>query len=115
MKKDANSVFNELQNEYLKTKSKKILGDMYLLILKVCKNGIGNYCEKRHFKFSYDDFEEKSEIAAIFIIERYLKNPNFKIDKLSSYCHFALLKGLFSSYEIDKNETRLDDCYNISF
>lgn len=95
-----NEIFNKLQEDYLKTRNPETLSKMYLVILELQTNYIKNYCKKKSI---YLDIEEKAEDASTWVIERYLKNPDFKIDKISAYAYFGFLKSMFKDSEQEKN------------
>src|SRR5574344_694171 len=102
--KTHNEQYEKLQEQYLQTGSKKILGDMYLIIRTIEKRYIYKYLKKHHLVFEDETFEDKVEVASIFVIERYLKNKNFKIDKVSAYCYFGMIKSLFTNKEQEQKE-----------
>src|SRR5574344_1159383 len=94
--KNHNEQYEKLQEQYLQTGSKKILGDMYLIIRTIEKRYISKYIKKHHLIFDDETFEDKVETACIFVIEQYLKKPDFKIEKISAYCYFGMIKSLFT-------------------
>ena len=102
-----NEKFDKLQQEYYDhERDKKILSQMYLVALECCRNYIKKYCDDKGL-YSID-IEEKSEDAAIYVIDKYLKHPDFKIKKLSAYAYFGVLKALFCFAEQEKHETSLE-------
>jgi hypothetical protein len=101
-----NEIYEELQNKYMETKDNKILGQMY----SVAKNCAYNYIKKyyqSHGLYNFD-ISEKSHDAALFVIEQYLKKPEFKIDKISAYVYFGVQKSLFKNKDIEMNEVSYD-------
>ena len=53
-----NELFDELQNKYYKTNSKKVLEEMYLLLLEFYKNYITDYARKRGLKFTKEKIDD---------------------------------------------------------
>lgn len=99
--------YDQLQTEYLKTRDKKILGEMYLVCCECITNYIHNYERKHNFKFPPDDFEDRVQDGAIYVIGKYLIYQDFKIEKLSAYAYFGFLKSCFNEKlkEIGQFET----------
>lgn len=91
-----NEQFEILQNEYIKDHNSKTLEKMYLLIYELESNYIKDYCRKKHLIIN--DLDEKAEDATTWIIERYLKDPTFRIDKISAYAYFGFKKSMFKNY-----------------
>ena len=98
-----NELFNELQNKYYKTKNKKILEEMYLLLLEFYKNYITDYARKRGLKFTKEKVDDLKVEMAERTISHYLKNPNFRIEQLSSYGYFDFIKIITQSKTEDRN------------
>ena len=90
-----NKRFELLENEYLKTRNPETLSKMYFLVKELQTNYIRKYERTHGFFFNKDDFEDKVEEATIFVIDKYLKHPEFKIGMVSAYAHYGLLKALF--------------------
>ena len=104
--KTHNERFAALQTEYYENgRDKETLGKMYEVVCEYLRNRIRKYCCDRNLCL---DIEDKTEIGAIWIIERFLRNPNFKIERISAYGHFGLLKALYSNKEEEKTEVSLD-------
>ena len=89
---DHNELFADLQDKYHKTNDKKILEEMYLLLLEFYRNYITNYAKKRGLKFTKEKIDDLRTEMAERTISHYLKNPNFRIEKLSSYGYFDFIK-----------------------
>ena len=98
-----NELFADLQNKYHKTNNKKVLEEMYLLLLEFYKNYINDYARKRGLKFSKEKVDDLKVEMAERTISHYLKNPNFRIEKLSSYGYFDFIKIITQSKTEDKN------------
>jgi hypothetical protein len=116
MKTTHNEQFALLQKEYIyardteknKTKASKILGRMYEIILRISGNYMVKYARARGLRL---DFEELSHVAALYIIEQYLKKPAFRVDKLSAYAHFGCIKALTKDRDIDQNEVSYEELF----
>jgi hypothetical protein len=102
-----NEIYEELQNKYLKTKDNKTLGKMYEIAKQAAFNYIKKYCQS-HGLYNFD-ISEKSHDAALFVIEQYLKKPEFKIDKISAYVYFGVQKSLFKNKDIEMREVSYDE------
>jgi hypothetical protein len=97
-----NEIYNELQNKYLETRDKKTLGEMYLIAKAAAYNYIKKYCQS-HGLYNLD-INELSHDSALFVIEQYLRKPEFKVEKISAYIHFGTRKALFKDKDIEQNE-----------
>ena len=98
-----NELFADLQNKYYQTKSKKVLEEMYVLLLEFYKNYINDYARKRGLKFSKEKVDDLKVEMAERTISHYLKNPNFRIEKLSSYGYFDFIKIITQNKTEDRN------------
>lgn len=98
-----NEIFDKLQDKYYKTNDKKVLEEMYLLLLEFYKNYITNYARKRGLKFSKEKVDDLKVEMAERTISHYLKNPNFRIEQLSSYGYFDFIKIITQNKTEDRN------------
>lgn len=99
-KEDTHNVrFAKLQDEYLESRKPETLVQMYTLVREIESNYILDYMAKHGLFFNSDEFQDKIEDATIFVIDKYLKKKDFKIEKLSAYAHFGMLKALFKDKE----------------
>ena len=98
-----NEMFADLQNKYYATNSKKVLEEMYVLLLEFYKNYITDYARKRGLKFSKEKIDDLKIEMAERTISHYLKNPNFRIEKLSSYGYFDFIKIITQNKTNDRN------------
>ena len=98
-----NELFADLQNKYYKTNDKKVLEEMYLLLLEFYRNYITDYARKRGLKFAKETIDDLRTEMAERTISHYLKNPNFRIEKLSSYGYFDFIKIITQNKTEDKN------------
>ena len=98
-----NELFDDLQNKYYKTNDKKVLEEMYLLLLEFYRNYITDYAKKRGLKFTKEKIDDLRTEMAERTISHYLKNPNFRIEKLSSYGYFDFIKIITQNKTEDKN------------
>ena len=65
---------------------------MYLLLLEFYRNYITDYSKKRGLKFTKEKIDDLRTEMAERTVSHYLKNPNFRIEKLSSYGYFDFIK-----------------------
>ena len=98
-----NEMFAKLQEKYYKNNDKKILEEMYLLLLEFYKNYITDYSRKRGLKFTKEKIDDLRIEMAERTISHYLKNPNFRIEKLSSYGYFDFIKIITQNKTEDRN------------
>jgi hypothetical protein len=108
MKKTHNELYDELQDKYLQTRDSKILGKMYEIAKEVAYNYITKYCNNKGITL---DIEELSHNSSIFVIEQYLKKPNFRVKKISSYIYFGTIKILFTNSEIEMAEVSYEQYF----
>ena len=98
-----NELFADLQEKYYKTNDKKVLEEIYLLLLEFYKNYITDYARKRGLKFTKEKIDDLRAEMAERTVSHYLKNPNFRIEKLSSYGYFDFIKIITQNKTEDKN------------
>ena len=98
-----NKIFDDLQNKYYKTNDNSVLEEMYLLLLEFYRNYITDYARKRGLKFTKEKIDDLRTEMAERTISHYLKNPNFRIEKLSSYGYFDFIKIITQNKTEDKN------------
>ena len=98
-----NELFAELQDKYYKTKSKKVLEEMYLLLLEFYRNYITDYARKRGLKFTKEKVDDLKVEMAERTISHYLKKEDFRIEKLSSYGYFDFIKIITQDKTEDRN------------
>lgn len=98
-----NELFAKLQEKYYKNSDKKILEEMYLLLLEFYRNYIIDYAKKRGLKFTKETIDDLKAEMAERTVSHYLKNPNFRIEKLSSYGYFDFIKIITQNKTEDRN------------
>jgi hypothetical protein len=107
-----NDEYTKQQEIYFENKNNKILSNkalskMYLIAKEAAYNYIKNYCKQRGL---YNlDIDEKYHEASVFVIEQYLKKPEFKVNKISAYIYFGIQKSLFHNKDIEMNECSLEE------
>jgi GH35 family endo-1,4-beta-xylanase len=116
MEKNHNEQFAELQEKYFeareagKKRADYWLNQMYELIKNIARNYIRAYCQKKGLVLG--NREEKAHEASMYCIIQYLKKPGFKIDKISSYAHFGVIKNLFKDKDIEMSEVSYEQYFN---
>ena len=98
-----NELFADLQEKYYKTNDKKVLEEMYLLLLEFYRNYINDYARERGLKFTKETIDDLRIEMAERTISHYLKNPDFRIEKLSSYGYFDFIKIITQNKAEDRN------------
>lgn len=107
--KNHNQLFEDLQKIYLEKKQSEILGQMYVIAREYCINALINYTHKKKLVWTDERIKELGHDCATWLIEPYLKKDSFKIEKLSSYAHFALLKILFKDKDYETSIQSLNE------
>jgi hypothetical protein len=107
-----NDEYSKQQDLYIENKDNKSISDkalskMYLIAKNCAYNYIKKYCNQKGL-FNID-ISEKAHDAALFVIEQYLKKPEFKVDRISAYIHFGVQKSLFKNRDIEMNEVSYDE------
>ena len=98
-----NKIFDDLQNKYYKNNDKSVLEEMYALLLEFYRNYITDYARKRGLKFTKEKIDDLRTEMAERTISHYLKNPNFRIENLSSYGYFDFIKIITQDKTEDRN------------
>ena len=98
-----NEMFAKLQEKYYKDNDKKVLEEMYLLLLEFYRNYITNYARKRGLKFVKERIDDLRAEMAERTISHYLKNPYFRIENLSAYVYFDFIKIITQNKTEDRN------------
>jgi hypothetical protein len=106
MAADDNEKYEEIQNEYLKDRNDKSLIKLYNLCVKLAKKYLLKYCRKKGIMLN---IEEKAHDSAIFVIEQYLKKPDFKVNRISAYIFFGVVKTLYKDKHIEMNEVSYEE------
>lgn len=104
--KTHNSLFAELQEEYLRTRGHKCLDRMYRLCVDMATNYIRKYARDKGLPL---DIPELAHDSAVYVIEQYLKKPGFRIDRISAYMHFGCVKSLFRNKEREQREISYEE------
>jgi hypothetical protein len=102
-----NEVYDELQQEYLINRDNRILGKMYEIAKAAAFNYIKKYCQSHGLL--HLDISEKAHDSALFVIEQYLKKPEFKVTKISAYIYFGVKKSLFKNKDVEMNELSYEE------
>jgi hypothetical protein len=101
MKYDDNEKYEKIQEEYLKDRNNKSLTELYFICVKLAKKYLLKYCRKKGISLN---IEEKSHDSAMFVIEQYLKKPLFKVERISAYIFFGIIKNLYKDKNREMNE-----------
>jgi hypothetical protein len=115
MERTHNERFAELQEKYFEAREagdKKAdywLNKMYLLVVDVAKNYINDYSKKKGIRIG--DWEEKAHDAAVYCISQYLRKSGFRIDRISAYARYGMLKALFNKNTKDSEMTESYEYY----
>jgi uncharacterized protein (UPF0128 family) len=101
-----NEKYEEIQEEYLENRDNKSLTELYYLCVKLAKKYLSKYCRKKGISLN---IEEKSHDAAVFVIEQYLKKPEFKVNRISAYIYFGVIKNLYKDKHIEMSEVSYEE------
>jgi hypothetical protein len=107
-----NDEYAKQQDLYFENRDNKILSDkalskMYEIAKQCSYNYLKKYCNQRGLH--HLDIDEKSHDAALFVIEQYLKKPEFKVNKISAYIHFGVCKVLFHNKDYEMREISYEE------
>jgi hypothetical protein len=102
-----NELYEDLQKKYIITRDNNTLGKMYEIAKQAAFNYIKKYCQS-HGLYNLD-IDELSHDASLFVIEQYLKKPEFRVGKISAYIHFGVIKALFKNKNIEMMEVSYDE------
>lgn len=81
---------------------------MYSVAAEFCANSILSYSRKKCLGWNDGEILSKAHDCATWLIEPYLRKPEFRINRLSSYAHFALLKILYGNKSYEQRNCSLD-------
>jgi len=79
--RDHNEILGELQDQYLVDRDPDVLLKMYGVFVCMSKNMIRDYFGSRKLHIIPEEMNEKSHDIAAMMIERYLKDKTFRIQK----------------------------------
>jgi hypothetical protein len=96
-----NETFDLLQEDYLVTRDNNTLATMYEVAKEVAYNYLAKYCRSRSLHL---DLEELSHDSSMYIIEQYLRKPEFRVAKLSAYIYFGVIKNLYKNKNREQKE-----------
>jgi hypothetical protein len=107
-----NEEYEEQQKIYLENRDNKIvadraLGRMYLIAKQAAFNYINKYCRSRGLHNL--DVDELSHEASTYVIEQYLRKPQFNVGKISAYIHYGVIKVLYRNKDHEMMEVSYDD------
>lgn len=98
-----NEVFAELEKRYLENRDEKAFWGMYLLVRRFEERFIRKYCRQKGCRLGPDDDEHEQAVQdlagdmAIWMMNRYKKDPNFCCEKgMSAYAPFAFKKIMYN-------------------
>jgi hypothetical protein len=88
-----NVLFDQAQEEYLKTLDKKHMDQMYLICRELAKRYIAKCARARGLNI---DVDERAHDASTILIGMYLRKPDFRLNLMSGYmcrcCNSVLWK-----------------------
>jgi len=101
--KDERDLF-VLQDQYFSNnRDSKILGQMYTLIKTYSKNVIFNSI-KDSYNLGLDTVEERTEDLAALLLEKYLKDKDFKVNYSFGGLLIRLSKGILYNKKVKEND-----------
>lgn len=108
MRVSHNKLYAALQEEYLETRDSKTLEKLYEIAKEISYNYINKYCQRRGIQFN--NINDLSHDSAIFVIDQYLRKPDFMVLKISSYAYFGFKKTMFKDKDIETREVSYEEC-----
>lgn len=103
--KDINEEYQTLESLYL-AGDRDILMRMFKFANKCLRSMITSYIYKNGIELPQEEIEERVENGSYWFLERYLKNPEFRCGKLTSYLPFAFKKAMFGQDVKDRDHAR---------
>jgi hypothetical protein len=114
--KTHNESYGEWQDKYFKSGDEKLkdycLSKMYETAVRAAGNYIRKYAKGRGLAFQNIDC--LAHDSAMYIIEQHIRKPDFKIERLSAYIHFGVIKTLFKDKEQEMNEVSFDTLEDVN-
>jgi hypothetical protein len=101
-----NEAYDSLQEEYLNTRNGRTLEKMYRIAREVSRNYLKGYCKRSGIWLNID---ERSHDSAMYVIDKYLKNPEFRVKSLSAYVYYGFLKTTFVNKKTEIREVSYDE------
>lgn len=99
-----NQCYAIAQDEYLQNRNEKAFQKMFLVAYEYFHNALVCYAQRHGIYFWSSDFiDTLAEDCTTWILEMYLRRPSFKIQKLTSYGHFSLLKNIAKDKNWERN------------
>jgi hypothetical protein len=98
--------FAGIQEEYLKTGDKRHLTGMYLLCAEVAANCIKKYCRERRL---YLPVDELAHDTATYVINRYLKDADFKLNPMTGYVLLCSKGIMFADKNWNRRKVSFED------
>lgn len=100
-----------LQDQWLDTRDKEVLGSMYLIMVEYAQSLIKKSLPPT-FIYHYDKVDEKASDAANLIIDYYLSKPHFKIEKsFGGYINTKIREVLWNKK--DQEEDNHESIYQV--
>jgi predicted nuclease of restriction endonuclease-like RecB superfamily len=94
-----NEEYSGWQDKYFKADKKRLkdlyLGEMYKTAKEASSNYLKKYCKSRGLR--HLNIDDLSHDAAMYIIDQHIRKPDFKVEKLSAYIYFGVIKTLFKN------------------
>jgi hypothetical protein len=107
-----NDMFAVAQNKYLsarsngdKKKADAAMNEMYKVCHDCAKNMLKNELRKNGIKAN--DIDDDIEDCCMYIITKYLSKPEFKINKLSAYMHYAVVAVLYNEKRKEREQREI--------
>jgi hypothetical protein len=103
-----NRKFARLQDDYLRTGDKSLLGSMYRLCAEIAGNYIRKYEAKHGLRL---DTQTLAHDSAVYVIDQYLRRPAFKVQRISAYIYFGCMKSLYKDKKREQREVSFEEIY----
>jgi hypothetical protein len=97
--------FAEVQEQYLKTRDKKLLDQMYLICLKLAERYLKKYAYSHRLTLDIAGFAHDS---AAYVIGMYLKKPGFRLEPLSGYLYCCCKSAMWRDKTWDKKTVSME-------
>jgi hypothetical protein len=91
-----NERYDQLQDAYMERRDTGLLVEMYQVAKHAAHQYLLKYCRNKKIHLEVLDLAHD---AAMYIIEQYLKPKVFRVQRLSAYIYFGVIKVLYRDYK----------------
>jgi hypothetical protein len=101
-----NTCFALVQEEYLKKRDEKSLGEMYRISVELASNYIRKYARNRYLRLNVAELAHDSTAN---LIARYIDKTDFRVEPLSAYLFRCCNTTMWRDKEWNKRKVSFED------